>query len=345
MVDNCDNKRKLAGAKSEELMREHSKIYNAFQDLDHSVSMLEKEILAASWASRAKNISNPQTFGKLLEDGASKRQKMFLVIGISTAFSSRKHRDSIRETWMPQGTKLKQLEQERGIIVRFLIGQSGTPSGILDRGIEAEDAQYNDFLKLNHIEGHHGLSAKTKAFFTTALLKWDADFYVKVDDDVHVNLGMLGTTLARYRSRPRIYIGCMKSGPVLSESNMKNHEPEHWKFGDYDSKYFRHAAGQIYAISKDLAIYIATNSAILHKYANEDVSVGSWLIGLDVQHIEERRMCCGTPPDCEWKAQAGSTCIASFDWTCSGICKSAQRMKEVHKYCAEEEDALWSTLF
>jgi hypothetical protein len=33
------------------------------------------------------------------------------------------------------------------------------------------------------------LSAKTKIYFTTAVSKWDADFYIKVDDDVHVNLG------------------------------------------------------------------------------------------------------------------------------------------------------------
>jgi hypothetical protein len=35
---------------------------------------------------------------------------------------------------------------------------------------------------------------------------------------------------------------------------------------------------------------------ILHKYANEDVSLGSWLIGLDVEHVDDRRLCCGTPP-------------------------------------------------
>ena len=31
------------------------------------------------------------------------RQKAFVVIGINTAFSSRKRRDSVRKTWMPQG--------------------------------------------------------------------------------------------------------------------------------------------------------------------------------------------------------------------------------------------------
>lgn len=43
----------------------------------------------------------------------------------------------------------------------------------------------------DHVEGYHELSAKTKIFFATAISLWDAEFYVKVDDDVHVNLGLL----------------------------------------------------------------------------------------------------------------------------------------------------------
>lgn len=89
------------------------------------------------------------------------RKKVFVVIGINTAFSSRKRRDSVRETWMPQGKqtskcisvpvsynlywniffffernmhdglimymcilgdKLLRLEKEKGIVVRFMIG-------------------------------------------------------------------------------------------------------------------------------------------------------------------------------------------------------------------------------
>lgn len=42
----------------------------------------------------------------------------------------------------------------------------------------------------DHVEGYHKLTAKTKKFFTTALALYDADFYVKVDDDVHINLGL-----------------------------------------------------------------------------------------------------------------------------------------------------------
>jgi len=35
---------------------------------------------------------------------------------------------------------------------------------------------------------------------------------------------------------------------------------------------------------------------ILHKYANEDVTLGSWFIGLEVEQIDDRNFCCGTPP-------------------------------------------------
>ena len=35
------------------------------------------------------------------------RQKAFVVIGINTAFSSRRRRDSVRETWMPKGNGRK----------------------------------------------------------------------------------------------------------------------------------------------------------------------------------------------------------------------------------------------
>jgi len=41
--------------------------------------------------------------------------------------------------------------------------------------------------------------------------------------------------------------------------DVKYHEPEFWKFGEEGNKYFRHATGQIYAISKDLATYISIN--------------------------------------------------------------------------------------
>ncbi|KAJ7959081.1 Hexosyltransferase [Quillaja saponaria] len=329
--------------KKKPVIDEVYKTHEAIQSLDKQISMLQMELSAAR-STKEMGIRDSSAAAVGLSAEISPRKKVFIVIGINTAFSSRKRRDSVRETWMPQGEKLLQLEREKGIVIRFMIGHSATSNSILDRAIDSEDGQHKDFLRLEHVEGYHELSAKTKTFFTTAVAKWDSDFYVKVDDDVHVNLGALATTLAHHRSKPRVYIGCMKSGPVLYRKDVKYHEPEYWKFGEEGNKYFRHATGQIYAISKDLATYISINQPILHKYANEDVSLGSWFIGLEVEHIDDRNMCCGTPPDCEWKAQAGNVCVASFDWSCSGICKSVEKIKYVHSKCGEGDAAVWNAL-
>ncbi|XP_043806023.1 probable beta-1,3-galactosyltransferase 8 isoform X2 [Manihot esculenta] len=331
----CDHKRKFAEGKPGDIMGEVKKTHQAIKSLENTISALEMELTAARTSKSSSQISLERPTNHSL-------QKAFVVIGINTAFSSRKRRDSVRETWMPKGAKLKELEKEKGIVIRFVIGHSATPGGALDKALDLEEAEYKDFLRLQHVEGYHQLSTKTRLYFSTAVSIWDAHFYVKVDDDVHVNLGTLTTTLAKHRSKSRIYIGCMKSGPVLSQKGVKYHEPEFWKFGEEGNKYFRHATGQIYAISKDLANYISINSPILHRYANEDVSLGSWFIGLEVEHVDERSLCCGTPPDCEWKAQAGNVCVASFDWSCSGICNSVERMKQIHSSCGEAEGGVWN---
>ncbi|KAG2593337.1 hypothetical protein PVAP13_5NG170919 [Panicum virgatum] len=336
-VSGCggNNKRKLGESHPKDLLNEVSRTHQAIQSLDMAVSTLEMELAVESARSGGG--------GGGTAVASKPPQKAFVVIGINTAFTSRKRRDSLRDTWVPRGEKLRKLETEKGIVIRFVIGHSGARGGgALDRALDAEEAETRDFLRLDHAEGYHELSSKTRIYFTTAVATWDADFYVKVDDDVHLNLGMLSSRLAKHRTRPRVYVGCMKSGPVLSQKGVKYHEPEYWKFGDEGNKYFRHATGQIYAISKDLAAYISINQPILHRFANEDVSLGAWLIGLEVEHVDDRSMCCATPPDCEWKKRAGNVCVASFDWSCSGVCKSVDRMRHIHKACGEGEGAVWN---
>ncbi|RVW14807.1 Beta-1,6-galactosyltransferase GALT31A [Vitis vinifera] len=263
-IVNCD--KKDTSVQAGDILSQVSQTHDVIMTLDKTISSLEMQ-LAAARASKGDGEEGSPMVTKPGTEQVKERQK-----------------------------ELKKLEKEKGIIIRFVIGHSATPGGVLDRTIDAEETQHKDFLRLNHIEGYHELSSKTQIYFSTAVARWDADFYIKVDDDVHINLGMVGSTLARHRSKPRVYTGCMKSGPVLSETGVKYHEPEYWKFGEEGNKYFRHATGQIYAISKDLATYISVNRHILHRYANEDVSLGSWFIGLDVEHIDDRSFCCGSPP-------------------------------------------------
>ncbi|XP_044432262.1 beta-1,6-galactosyltransferase GALT31A isoform X1 [Triticum aestivum] len=309
--------------------------------LDRTISDIEMRLAAARAAQMRNQGVSPSDSAA---DHGNMRPRLLFVMGIMTTFGNRRRRDSIRKTWMPQGRaceRLRRLEKDKGIVMRFVIGRSANPGpdSEVERAMDAEDKEYNDILRLNHVEGQDRLPLKIQMFLSSVLSTWDADFYVKVDDDVHVNIGITRSILARHRSKPRVYIGCMKSGPVIANNESKYYEPDHWKFGTAGNNYFRHATRQLYAITRDLATYVSANKHILHKYTNEDVSFGSWLIGLDVEHVDERSLCCGIPPDCEWKAQGGNPCGASFDWNCSGVCNPAERMEEVHRRCWEHREA------
>lgn len=94
-----------------------------------------------------------------------------------------------------------------------------------------------------HLEAPEEFPKKAKLFFAHAAEEWNAEFYSKVNDDVYVNIGQyyhvldglifqfafvclsfihfwpdaLGATLATHLDKPRVYMGCMKSGEVFSE--------------------------------------------------------------------------------------------------------------------------------
>ncbi|RZC91272.1 hypothetical protein C5167_027335 [Papaver somniferum] len=226
-------------------------------------------------------------------DKTKPKKRLVAVIGILTRFGKQNNRNAIRKAWMPTGAALKRMEEDKGIIIRFVIGRSANRGDSLDRGIDRENGQHNDFIILDNTEVPEELPKKTKLFFAYAADTWDSEFYAKVNDDVFVNIDPLTTILATHMDKPRVYIGCMKSGEVFSEPAHKWYEPDWWKFGDGKS-YFRHASGEIFVISRALAQFVSINRDMLRTYAHDDVSVGSWFIGLSVKHIDEAKFCCSS---------------------------------------------------
>ena len=67
-----------------------------FRYLEKSIDTLQMELAAK----RSSNELHGESAGGI----SKQRKRAFVVIGINTAFSSRKRRDSVRETWMPQGS-------------------------------------------------------------------------------------------------------------------------------------------------------------------------------------------------------------------------------------------------
>ncbi|GAV60541.1 Galactosyl_T domain-containing protein/DUF4094 domain-containing protein [Cephalotus follicularis] len=230
---------------------------------------------------------------QLRESVSSSSQKLLAVIGVYTGFGSRLKRNAFRGSWMPKSDALRKLE-ERGVVIRFVVGRSPNRGDSLDRNIAEENRVMKDFLIIEgHEEAQEELPKKAKFFFSTAVQTWDADFYVKVDDNIDLDLEGLIGLLERRRGQIGAYIGCMKSGEVVSEEGKPWYEPDWWKFGD-EKSYFRHAAGALLILSKNLAEYININSASLKTYAHDDTSVGSWMMGLQATYIDDNRLCCSS---------------------------------------------------
>ncbi|KAH9775229.1 hexosyltransferase [Citrus sinensis] len=238
-------------------------------------------------------------------DTQHSKKRHLAVIGIITTFGRKKNRDAIREAWMSTGAALRELQDNKGIVVRFVIGRSANHGDSFDTEIDSENSQTNDFIILDdHVEAPEELAKKMKSFFVHAVEKWDAEFYTKVNDDVYVNIDALGAALSSHLDKPRVYIGCMKSGKVFSEPTHRWYEPDWWKFGD-GKWYFRYASGDLYTISRALAQYISINRSILQTYAHDDASAGSWFIGLDVNHVDDSKFCCAS-----WTSGPGVICAA-----------------------------------
>lgn len=70
--------------------------------LDKTISNLEMELAAARAMQDSIVTGSPLSDDPRLPEPIKKR-KYLMVIGINTAFSSRKRRDSVRATWTPQG--------------------------------------------------------------------------------------------------------------------------------------------------------------------------------------------------------------------------------------------------
>ncbi|XP_074330706.1 putative beta-1,3-galactosyltransferase 12 isoform X2 [Apium graveolens] len=241
------------------------------------------------------------------------------LVGVQTGFGSGDRRRALRSTWFPSHPHdLLRLEQATGLAFRFVIGRTKDATKMAE--LEKEIEKYNDFLILDIEEEYKKLKYKTLAYFKAAFQLFEADYYVKADDDIYLRPDRLATLLAKERTHALTYIGCMKKGHVITNPKIKWYEKSANVIG---SEYFLHAYGPIYVLSAGVvaSLAVARNNS-LRMFNNEDVSIGSWMLAMNVQHEFNRAIC---DPQCT------STSIAVWDIPkCSGLCNPATRMKQLH---------------
>ncbi|KAI3466053.1 hypothetical protein Pfo_022716 [Paulownia fortunei] len=254
-----------------------------------------------------------------ISDEGQKRRKVMGFVGIQTGFGSTGRRRALRQTWFPSDHQgLQRLEESTGLVFRFVIGRTSDRSKM--SALKKEVSEYDDFLLLDIEEEYSKLPYKTLAFFKAAYALYESDFYVKADDDIYLRPDRLSLLLAKERPHSQTYLGCMKKGPVFTDPKLKWYEPLSHLLG---KEYFLHAYGPIYALSADVvASLVALRNNSFRMFSNEDVTIGSWMLAMNVNHEDSKELC---------HAECTPSSIAVWDIPkCSGLCNPEKRMLELH---------------
>ncbi|RAL49096.1 hypothetical protein DM860_015087 [Cuscuta australis] len=257
--------------------------------------------------------------GAISGDVERKRHKVMGFVGIQTGFGSAGRRRALRRTWFPSDRQgLRKLEESTGLAFRFIIGRTSDKSKMSE--LRSEVSQYDDFVLLDIEEEYSKLPYKTLAFFKAAYALFDSEFYVKADDDIYLRPDRLSLLLAKERSHSQTYLGCMKKGPVFTDPKLKWYEPLSKLLG---KEYFLHAYGPIYALSVDVvSSLVALRNDSFRMFSNEDVTIGSWMLAMNVNHEHNQELC---------QTQCTATSIAVWDIPkCSGLCNPDKMMLELH---------------
>ncbi|KAK2077461.1 hypothetical protein QBZ16_004306 [Prototheca wickerhamii] len=227
-------------------------------------------------------------------------------------------RQSLRSSWVPATDEArKELLEGSGIVVEFVIGHSPLPEA--EEAVAREQAAHGGFLRLDLVETYADLPRKTLVFFSTVLQKYRPRYIFKVDDDVFLRLDRVAVAVAQWASIEADYVGCMKGGQVLKSPRYRWYEPNHALLGP---EYFTHTWGSAYVLSREIVeALLFVPPRHLRRLANEDVTVGAWMLALNATHYDDRRMCA---------AACSDSSLVVYDYPkCAGLCEPVKRLLEL----------------
>lgn len=198
-----------------------------------------------------------------------------LVVLIMSAPGNIERRQAIRHTWA--------LAVPEQVKIRFVLGTkfiNHKTKTILNEEWETN----KDLISLPNLEDNY----KKLTIKLIQTLKWIHNKYtfthlLKVDDDTFVRVREFLKVLQTKPTKGLYWGFILNDSTIHTEGQYAEPKPY------ICSKYVSYALGGGYALSEDLVTYITDNSDRLKVFANEDISVGTWLAPLDINMIHDDR--------------------------------------------------------
>ena len=254
------------------------------------------------------------------------RPDTLAVILVRSDPSNGLRRDLIRKSW---GATSKM--SDNNLMLRFFV--DGQFTGPHKEVLEGELKEHGDIVQINLTPDKSDEVDRILFSLHHAVKHHDASFYFFVADQMIVMPGILRKYLTRKLNSGNHYMGCMKSGEIVDEEGKMWYEPLHDRFGRGESKrYPLHARAAMFGFSRFVARHVARSKEVLQKYSNSDVTVGTWMLGLDVEYDDNPDFC-----------RVAAACLASGskpmgikEPSCDGIC-AAYAYEDYWKTCGSQD--------
>lgn len=143
--------------------------------------------------------------------GCRAGDNLLVDVGVMSAPANVERRTAVRHAYLNAVRKHPMLSP--CIRANFIIGHPTMHSmepGLTERSVEEqlqkEQREYGDIRRVMVPEGYYNLPDKTWAWFRTGVAD-NAQFIVKVDDDMHLNMGELLNLVRSIHSSDDIYVG------------------------------------------------------------------------------------------------------------------------------------------
>ena len=238
------------------------------------------------------------------------------------------NRAAVRQTW---GAPLRHGGSK--IAYKFIINKRF--AGVHAGSLVQESVEHDDIILLEPDVVADSTAFDVLLGLAKIITSLDANFYFVTWDYMIIIPSRLQSLLKSMVSQGNLYLGCMKSGEVVMDESKMWYEKDHWKFGDPIKdrlQYPRHASGEFYGFSRSVARYLARNKQVLGIYSNEDTTVGTWMLGLQIQYKDEGKMCCDAST-CDF----GRKYCVAYHSACKGDgCLGKQGMPKAYASCGKE---------
>mmetsp|Transcript_24926 Transcript_24926/g.69508 ORF Transcript_24926/g.69508 Transcript_24926/m.69508 type:complete len:433 (+) Transcript_24926:486-1784(+) len=219
----------------------------------------------------------------------------------------------LRETWFPASKlSMTQLYERYGFVVQFVIGRSknAKAEGMLQREI----LEHGPMMRLDVSEDEEGSWArKIHSFFKTVLDNYDAQYVVKVNDDVYFSPNHLYHALPSYKKHSLEYIGCMGTADIEQDSASRLYEPNHRLLSKRQYSVF--AQDNAFILSRRAArLLVSVSSGTYREFRHPGFQIGAAMLMFNITFFDDLRMC---SPTCS------PLIIAGYDSECAGMCNAS----------------------